>query len=99
MCRPRRQKQVNRRTVTGCALVGRLLDAAQVAVGAICPQFDRQQSLRKKAQKVLRKCTAHDNIKFDAMSRVSHVTDATDWRVEYPFVVLTPTAKPKWRVW
>ncbi len=23
-------------------------------------------------------------------SRVSHVTDATDWRVEYPFVVLTP---------
>jgi len=21
---------------------------------------------------------------------VSHVTDATDWRVEYPFVVLTP---------
>jgi FAD/FMN-containing dehydrogenase len=24
------------------------------------------------------------------MSRVSHVTDATDWRVEYPFVVLAP---------
>ena len=24
------------------------------------------------------------------MSRVSHVTDATDWRVEYPFVVLMP---------
>jgi FAD/FMN-containing dehydrogenase len=21
---------------------------------------------------------------------VAHVTDATDWRVEYPFVVLTP---------
>ncbi|MBH1978788.1 MAG: FAD-binding oxidoreductase, partial [Comamonadaceae bacterium] len=31
-----------------------------------------------------------DNIKFDGLSRVSHVTDATDWRVEYPFVVLTP---------
>ena len=29
-----------------------------------------------------------DNIKFDGLSRVSHVTDATDWRVEYPFVVL-----------
>src|SRR5436309_3370106 len=24
------------------------------------------------------------------LSRVAHVTDATDWRVEYPFVVLTP---------
>ena len=23
----------------------------------------------------------------------SHVTDATDWRVEYPFVVLTPTPR------
>ena len=34
--------------------------------------------------------TAKDNLKFDGLSRVSHVTDATDWRVEYPFVVLTP---------
>src|SRR5258706_12972733 len=24
------------------------------------------------------------------MARVSHVTDATDWRVEYPFVVVHP---------
>ena len=39
---------------------------------------------------MLRKYTRKDNIKFDGMSRVSHVTDATDWRVEYPFVVLTP---------
>src|SRR5690349_22367183 len=34
--------------------------------------------------------TAKDNIRFDGLSRVSHVTDATDWRVEYPFVVLVP---------
>jgi FAD/FMN-containing dehydrogenase len=38
---------------------------------------------------VLGRVTA-DNIKFDGLSRVAHVTDATDWRVEYPFVVLTP---------
>ncbi|MCX7669151.1 MAG: FAD-binding oxidoreductase, partial [Anaerolineae bacterium] len=31
-----------------------------------------------------------DNIAFDGLARVSHVTDATDWRVEYPFVVLYP---------
>ena len=37
--------------------------------------------------------TARDNIKFDGLSRVSHVTDATDWRVEYPFVVLTPDSE------
>jgi hypothetical protein len=34
--------------------------------------------------------TRADNIKLRRLSRVSHVTDATDWRVEYPFVVLTP---------
>ena len=33
---------------------------------------------------------ASDNIAFDGLARVSHVTDATDWRVEYPFVVLNP---------
>jgi FAD/FMN-containing dehydrogenase len=46
--------------------------------------------LRKKTARQLKKYTANDNIKFDGLSRVSHVTDATDWRVEYPFVVLTP---------
>ena len=47
-------------------------------------------TLRKQAQRILGRLTANDNIKFDGLSRVSHVTDATDWRVEYPFVVLTP---------
>ena len=46
--------------------------------------------LRKAARRVLGRHTAKDNLKFDGLSRVSHVTDATDWRVEYPFVVLTP---------
>ncbi|MEY4211257.1 MAG: hypothetical protein RLZ92_1638, partial [Pseudomonadota bacterium] len=34
-----------------------------------------------------------DNICFDGFARVSHVTDATDWRVEYPFVVLYPSTE------
>jgi FAD/FMN-containing dehydrogenase/Fe-S oxidoreductase len=41
----------------------------------------------------LYRLTAKDNVKFDGLSRVSHVTDATDWRVEYPFVVLTPDSE------
>jgi FAD/FMN-containing dehydrogenase/Fe-S oxidoreductase len=49
--------------------------------------------LRKKAARTLARHTAKDNIKFDGLSRVSHVTDATDWRVEYPFVVLTPDSE------
>ncbi len=46
--------------------------------------------LRRRATKVLGRCTQKDNVRFDGLARVSHVTDATDWRVEYPFVVLTP---------
>ncbi len=42
---------------------------------------------------MLGRITKKDNIKFDGLSRVSHVTDATDWRVEYPFVVLTPDSE------
>lgn len=71
-------------------LVGELLVAARQAVQAFDASFRETADLRRQALKVLRRHTARDNIKFDGLSRVSHVTDATDWRVEYPFVVLAP---------
>src|SRR5881396_707167 len=71
-------------------IVSELLAAATAAVDAFAAQFTEVAALRRRATKVLGRCTAKDNIKFDGLSRVSHVTDATDWRVEYPFVVLTP---------
>ena len=72
------------------ALVGEVLGMARTAVDRFARAFEQMGELRERAQRVLRKVTRHDNIKFDGLSRVSHVTDATDWRVEYPFVVLTP---------
>ncbi|WP_431312716.1 DUF3683 domain-containing protein [Roseateles agri] len=75
------------------ALVGELLSAARAAVAAFAKFFGDVWDLRKRAAKVLGRHTAKDNIKFDGLSRVSHVTDATDWRVEYPFVVLTPDSE------
>src|SRR5690606_1521214 len=72
------------------AKVGELLARAPSAVAAFESQFDQTAHLRKQAVKVLGRFTARGNIKFDGLSRVSHVTDATDWRVEYPFGVLTP---------
>ncbi len=72
------------------ALVGELLEAASRAVEAFDASFQKIAALRRKAQRALSRLTAKDNVKFDGLSRVSHVTDATDWRVEYPFVVLTP---------
>ncbi|KAK80797.1 PF12447 family protein [Bordetella holmesii CDC-H635-BH] len=72
------------------AKVGELLTRAHAAVAEFEAQFDLTDQLRKQAQKVFGRITARGNIKFDGLSRVAHVTDATDWRVEYPFVVLTP---------
>ncbi|HEY2037045.1 MAG TPA: DUF3683 domain-containing protein, partial [Steroidobacteraceae bacterium] len=70
--------------------VGELLAAAREAVSSFESDFDTWAALRRKATRVLGRCTRADNIRFDAYARVSHVTDATDWRVEYPFVVLMP---------
>ena len=66
------------------ALVGELLTAARAAIDRFAKAFDQMGTLRERATKVLGKVTKSDNIKFDGLSRVAHVTDATDWRVEYP---------------
>ena len=75
------------------ALVGELLSAARAAVERFAGHFREVWDLRKRARRVLGRHTGRDNVKFDGLSRVSHVTDATDWRVEYPFVVLTPDSE------
>jgi len=72
------------------ALVEQLLAAARAAVDRFAAHFRAVWDLRRTARRVLRRHTAKDNLKFDGLSRVSHVTDATDWRVEVPFIVLTP---------
>jgi len=72
------------------ALVGELAASASRAVDSFDASFREVSALRRQALKALKRHTEKDNIKFDGLSRVSHVTDATDWRVEYPFVVLTP---------
>jgi FAD/FMN-containing dehydrogenase/Fe-S oxidoreductase len=74
-------------------LVGELLGAARAAVERFAAHFRTVWDLRKQTRRVLGRCTARDNIKFDGLSRVSHVTDATDWRIEMPFVVLTPDSE------
>ena len=55
--------------------------------------FPQQRELRKNTLKRLKKITRSDNICFDGLARVSHVTDASDWRVEYPVVVINPDSE------
>ena len=67
-----------------------LYQAAGAAVDAFERHFATTAELRQRVLKTLVRHTRRDNIAFDGLARVSHVTDATDWRVEYPFVVLYP---------
>jgi FAD/FMN-containing dehydrogenase/Fe-S oxidoreductase len=72
------------------AKVGELLQAAGQAVRHFEQQFGETAVKRKRARRQFLRHTRADNIRFDAFSRVAHVTDATDWRVELPFLVLMP---------
>jgi FAD/FMN-containing dehydrogenase/Fe-S oxidoreductase len=67
-----------------------LLAAAREAVERFSGCFEEQIALREGVRKALQRVTRLDNIDFSGLARVSHATDATDWRVEYPFVVITP---------
>jgi FAD/FMN-containing dehydrogenase/Fe-S oxidoreductase len=70
--------------------VARLLELTREAVERFEEEFTATRALRAKVLRRLARVTRRDNILFDGFARVSHVTDATDWRVEMPFVVLTP---------
>jgi FAD/FMN-containing dehydrogenase len=73
--------------------VGKLLVLSNGAVDAFEAGFSETERLRRDILHKLLPHTRRDNIAFDGMARVSHVTDATDWRVEYPFVVLNPDSE------
>ena len=67
-----------------------LANAARQAVHDFEAWFPEQALLRQRVLKKISKVTRKDNIAFDGLARVSHVTDASDWRVEYPLVVINP---------
>jgi FAD/FMN-containing dehydrogenase/Fe-S oxidoreductase len=67
-----------------------LANACRRAVEDFETWFPRQKQLRQKVTRKLARITHKDNIHFDGHARISHVTDASDWRVEFPFVVITP---------
>ena len=75
------------------AAVEQLLQAARKAVDDFGREFRDMYDLRRRARAVLGAYTDKRNIRFDGMHRVSHVTDATDWRVEYPFLVILPDSE------
>lgn len=67
-----------------------LLAMARQAVDRFAGCFEETNRLRDKVRRSLQGITRADNVDFSGLARVSHATDATDWRVEIPFVVISP---------
>jgi len=67
-----------------------LLQAAQQMVATFASDFEQDATLRRRVHRTLAAVTRRDNIDFSGLGRISHATDATDWRVEIPFVVISP---------
>ncbi|MBF0614156.1 MAG: DUF3683 domain-containing protein [Magnetococcales bacterium] len=74
----------------GNPLVFQLVDRLREAVKDFGEWFPRRAALRRRAQQALAQVTREENIDFTPMARVAHITDATDWRVECPALVLKP---------
>lgn len=71
----------------------KLAAVAREAVHRFENWFPQQIALRQKTLKRIARITRRDNIDFGGLAKVSHVTDASDWRVEYPFVVISPDSE------
>ncbi|MFQ5643306.1 MAG: DUF3683 domain-containing protein [Thiogranum sp.] len=71
----------------------RLVESARAAVNDFADWFPKTRALRARVRKQLARVTRADNIDFGGLARVSHATDATDWRVELPFVVISPDSE------
>jgi FAD/FMN-containing dehydrogenase/Fe-S oxidoreductase len=74
----------------GNKLALELLTAAKQAVSSFAAWLENINQQRQRIFKHLKHFTKIDNIRCDGFARVTHVTDATDWRVAYPSLVLYP---------
>ena len=78
------------RTGTDHPLVMEIIRKTEKLNENLFDTFRKEKRFRHKIRSSLKKITDADNIQFSAYHKVVHVTDATDWRVEYPEVVVYP---------
>ncbi|MEO5339686.1 MAG: DUF3683 domain-containing protein [Magnetococcus sp. MYC-9] len=74
-------------------LVFHLVEAAQSAVRSFAAGFRGLKGLRERIVLKLSRITRRDHIDFSITARVAQMTDATDWRVACPTLVLTPASE------
>ncbi|MDH5681061.1 MAG: DUF3683 domain-containing protein, partial [Spirochaetota bacterium] len=73
-------------------LVQKLIAKTKVVMKQFFSSFEEEKRKRRKIMLTLGLITSRKNIHFSAFHKVSHSTDATDWRVEQPAVVVYPNS-------
>ncbi len=71
-------------------LVIQLLERCYAIEKKFFESFDEEKKRRRKIFSTLRKVTSGANIQSSAFHKVSHATDASDWRAEFPSAVVYP---------
>lgn len=82
-----------KKRANGNELALELMELAQKGVAEFQRELQEQKQLRRRVYAELSKVTRSVNIDFTGLARVSHATDATDLRVEMPFVVIAPDSE------
>jgi FAD/FMN-containing dehydrogenase/Fe-S oxidoreductase len=70
--------------------VMRIVEATRSMLAEFDRWFAETPARRKQARRAFAKHTHRNNVRFDAFTLTHSATDATDWRQEHPFCVLTP---------
>jgi FAD/FMN-containing dehydrogenase/Fe-S oxidoreductase len=73
-------------------LVMKLLDRCCELEKRFVESFEEEKKRNRKIVNALKKVTSVENIHFSAFHKVSHATDASDWRAEYPAAVVYPAS-------
>ena len=68
----------------------KLHSSCLTAIKTFEDDLSAQVLLRQKTIKALHRITSTNNVDFSGLARVAHSTDATDWRIAMPFVVIKP---------
>ncbi len=68
----------------------RIVNQTREMLEALNGWFVATPKRRKQAARAFARHTHRNNVHFDAYTLTHHATDATDWRQEYPFCVITP---------
>jgi FAD/FMN-containing dehydrogenase/Fe-S oxidoreductase len=72
------------------SIVEKIIERVKIVNDSFFKNFAITHSLRQRISFSLTGNTLHKNVQFTPFHRILHATDATDWRVEYPFVVVYP---------